>query len=255
MAAASYQPIVVPEHYDPMFKVDVFLHAPLREYTGSSADLEVNIMSLCLQLDTLLRQEYTPHKLHGNERGKVCCTFSDKANVVVRNLQHVLSSNHDPDDLELFLSESGLEWLFPRVASYISNPNKFSMKLKTTPIDNYLVQMSHLHHVLALTRQIHYDVTHTGHKYLTHQLAALYHAISSIPSGGKALSSERNNIEENFKALKHSIDDILDREDELRLSEIRNWILNLTESIIQVISSMPRCMTEEILPVAQVLEQ
>ncbi|CAG5136612.1 unnamed protein product [Candidula unifasciata] len=219
--------------------------------------MEVNIMSLCLQLDTLCRQEYTTHHLHGNEHGKACSTFSDKADMVVRNMQHVLARYHDPDHLEvsLFLSESGLDKLFPRVASYIANPSTFSAKLKKTHIDNYLLQTSHLHHVLGLTRQIHQDVIYTGHKYLPHQLAVLYQAISSIPSGGKALSAERTNIEENFKALKRSIDDILDREDVSLLSEIRNWILNLTESIIQVISSMPQCMTEEILPVAQVLQQ
>ncbi|XP_005090904.2 uncharacterized protein LOC101847011 [Aplysia californica] len=238
-----------------MFKVDVMLHAPLRDHLGTNSDLRVEVMTLSLQLDTLFKQEILSHPSHKIDHGKTSSSFTDKANVVHSHLQQTLAKSHNPKPPEVFLQDSCLDRLFPRVAAYLCQPNQLSISYKKTDVDNYLCQLSALHHTLALAQQIQGDViSQPRPKYLAHQLAVLYQTISAIPSGSKSLERHRANIEENFKALKTSIAEITEDEEEELSSEVREWVTELCDSIAQVISSLPAEITQELGPLALVLQ-
>ncbi|KAJ8309687.1 hypothetical protein KUTeg_011552 [Tegillarca granosa] len=91
MAAACTQPLVVPMHYDPSFKdwsfntfshflflVDVRLHEPLLPREVTPADIEIDMMSFCSQLDILCKKEILMQPDGKIEHGKVSSSFTNK---------------------------------------------------------------------------------------------------------------------------------------------------------------------------------
>ncbi|CAL1546907.1 unnamed protein product [Lymnaea stagnalis] len=252
MAASCCQPVVVPANYDPVFKVDVLHHAPLQERLTSASDIHLDVMVLSFQLDTLCKQSLYTHK---PEDKKSSTLRNSQANMVFGNLQQALFKLYKSSKMnssEIFPRESGLNQLFPRVAAYMAGHDDTLNKHGTTDVDDYLSQLTAMHHVLSMSRQIQNDVTHqVKPKYLAHQLAVLYQGINSIPSGDSTLSRHKSNMEENFPTLKSYLSEIWDHEDGNLSPEVQGWILDLTDNIIEEIRSMPRSMTEELLPISK----
>ncbi|GFR59816.1 hypothetical protein ElyMa_000063600, partial [Elysia marginata] len=118
----------------------------------------------------------------------------------------------------------------------------------------YFKQLSHVNHVLMLARQIHDDIRyHEKPKYLAHQVAVMFQAIQTLPSGSELLARHKTNIEENFKMLKSTIADLQEFENSLP-QEVEEWLLELTSSIAGVVHSMPSQMTQELRPLASVFQ-
>ncbi|RUS77526.1 hypothetical protein EGW08_014710, partial [Elysia chlorotica] len=250
MAANTCQPVVVPGHYNPMFKVDVNVHCPLREALASEADFKVDLLAHSLQLDTFCKQEQFQQALGKVDyHGKTGTSFQNKANLSFCNLQQTLTKYRGVMHEDTYEREPCFAQLFPNVVEYSKTGSTFK-RPGTTPIDNYLKQLSHLNHVLTLARQIHEDIRYGEKpKYLAHQVAVLFQAIQAIPSGSELLARHKTNIEENFKMLKSTIADLHEFENSLP-QEVEEWLLELTDSISGVVHSMPTQLSQELRPVA-----
>ncbi|KAK7455068.1 hypothetical protein BaRGS_00039517, partial [Batillaria attramentaria] len=162
MAVCMFPPVVIPKHYDPMFKVDVLLHEPTIASKSTADEIEVDMISLCTQLEALFKKEL----------------------------------------LQEYLEKTGISRMFPRPAAYLKDCRGFSFTLESTRTDEYLTTMSQLHQLTALSHQISEDVAkYPRPKYLAHQLALLYQCISSLPNS-EPLAKHKQSIEDNFKAVK-----------------------------------------------------
>ncbi|KAK0066615.1 hypothetical protein Bpfe_004047 [Biomphalaria pfeifferi] len=249
MAASCTQPVVVPENYFPAFKVEVLLHAPIQVYQTSEADLHIDLMMLCYQLDTICKQGLAKSP----ETKRASILRNSKATLVYNNIQQVLfkllKSTYS-GNIASFPIDSGLEELFPRVSAYMAGNEHLISNFKSTAVDEYFSQLSSMHHLLSLSKQIHEEVeSQSRPKYLAHQLAILYQAIVNLPSGENVFSKHKKNLEENFPILKRHLAE-LSEDGESLSSEVREWVLDFTDSLMQGIRSMPSAMTRELLPLA-----
>ncbi|XP_059163530.1 uncharacterized protein LOC131946622 isoform X1 [Physella acuta] len=245
MAVSMQQPLVLPGQYDSVFKVDVMLHAPLRCCKKSLSDVKVDLMMLSLQLDTLCKQDLG--------QKKVLSIYGNKIQLIGKNIQELL---HLCSHLPAFLvfSQLGLAELFPHTAAFLRQLNVLDVVCSESSMNKYFNQVSSLHHILFLSRQIHHDVANQVRlKYLAHQLAALYHGINCILSQDQTLHRLKQNIEDNFKSIKEFMAEVLEDEEVMLTSEITEWVLELTDSITQVISRMPKSITDDVLPFALIL--
>ncbi|KAH9514807.1 hypothetical protein Btru_023684 [Bulinus truncatus] len=127
--------------------------------------------------------------------------------------------------------------------------NKRSSILRNSK--EYFVQLSAMHHIISLSKQIHEEVTHQSRpKYLAHQLALLYQAIVNLPSGEDVLSKHKKNLEDNFPTLKSYLSKLSVDSESVLSSDVREWVLDFTDSLIQGIRSLPKAMTKPLVPLA-----
>ncbi|GFO40080.1 hypothetical protein PoB_006658500 [Plakobranchus ocellatus] len=255
MAANCSQPVVIPGHYNRMFKVDVNLHAPLREHLASESDFKVDLLVHSLQLDTFCKQEQS-QTLSKGDHGKSATSFQNKGinfTVVKLNLYPSFSSFEPKHVFKTYEREPHFAQLFPSVLEYMKTGATFN-KPKSALVDSYLKQLAQVNHVLMLSRQIHEDIR-CGEKpkYLAHQVAVLFQAMQSLPSGSELLARHKTNIEDNFQMLKSTIADLHDFETSLP-QEVEEWLLELTDSITSIIHSMPSQLSQEIRPLASVFQ-
>ncbi|KAK3713585.1 hypothetical protein RRG08_055227 [Elysia crispata] len=253
MAANTCQPVVVPGHYNPMFKVDVNVHCPLREALASEADFKVDLLVHSLQLDTFCKQEQNQVSGKVDHPGKTGTSFQNKANLAFCNLQQTLTKYRGVMHKDTYEREPYFAQLFPSVVEYNKTGSTFK-RPSPSPVDSYFKQLSHVNHVLMLARQIHDDIR-CGEKpkYLAHQVAVLFQAMQAIPSGSELFARHKTNIEDNFKMLKSTIADLHEFENSLP-QEVEEWLLELTDGISGIVHSMPSQLSQELRPIASVFQ-
>ncbi|KAM8975070.1 uncharacterized protein RCH25_037260 [Pelodytes ibericus] len=253
MAAVSYsQPIRQPSLYHSCCKVIINLKKPLQPIQMSCKQVALEMFSLCSQLDILIKGEV----LHLQE------LYSDDANIEESDIFHTFGAElvekmkecltHLPEPipcLEDYLDMSGLSGLFPRVEIYIIHKRPVDM-LERPPMDEYYIHIGKLNQLLVLSQQLEDDVCHLGsHKYVAHQLSVLYKVLSYF-SGCLSLDILKRDIEANFKFVKSALNtNEGSRQEPLLPAHMLTWLLDLTQTIITTVSTLPEELTGEIMPV------
>ncbi|XP_060063848.1 uncharacterized protein LOC132544290 [Ylistrum balloti] len=253
MAAACAPPLVVPMHYVPSFKVDVRLHEPLTGGEASPTDIEIEMMSLCSQLDVLCKKELRDQHGKKSELGKVSSEFTDKATVVHDRMKQLLLRQKQDMSLGQYIVWRGLDRVFPRAATFLSRPDGLNLLDKKTGLDGYYQDLACMNQLLSLSMQINSDLHNLqDHKYIAHQLAILYQSVTSLDAA--CMETFKKSIEDNFKVVKASLAD--DGESGRQLSnEHKQWLINLTCSIVQMLTSFPAELTQEMVQPVLALHQ
>ncbi|XP_078312466.1 uncharacterized protein LOC111102258 isoform X1 [Crassostrea virginica] len=266
MSVVATEPLVVPLLYDPSFKVDVRLHEPVLGSSSQTLDLDVDLMSLCSQLDVICLKELSQHKLEKIEHGRVSSDFTNKglynvlkytqaikASVVCDRMQQLmLRSGQGNTSLQQYIATKRLDLLFPRAAAYVENPGHFNLNQRTEGMDNYFTELTALQNLSGLSRQINSDLSNlSDHKYIAHQMAILYQSLNNV--GHPILDPYKRSIEENFKSIKATLSQETGSGKKQLYPEQKEWFLNLTSGIVNTINSFPAELTSEMLQPAVVL--
>ncbi|XP_053404429.1 uncharacterized protein LOC128558616 [Mercenaria mercenaria] len=252
MAAPTTRQISSPMHYDPSFKVDIQLHQPLLSRSTTPGDVRLDMMSLCFQLETLCKKELNEHShIH---RGHVSNSFIDRATVVYDRILHVLAKvPPDYQDCLRYLQSQGLDRLYPRAVTYLADPQSFSLDLEKTPLDNYFTSVSTLGQLSTLARQLHNDCLNpSSHKYIAHQLALMYQTMSHIKS--PIFEQHKKGIEEMFKPIKATLATTDDKQKRCLTESQHEWLLNLTNHILNTLNTFPADLTKDMVQPASILQ-
>ncbi|XP_054771703.1 uncharacterized protein LOC129279627 [Lytechinus pictus] len=124
-------------------------------------------------------------------------------------------------------------------------------------MDGYLSHLAVVNQVNALCKQLHHDAQNlNNHKYIAHQVALLYQSLNQL-GNVKALLSYRNNIEGMFKKLKAALElTAADGDSVPHLpDEYKQWLLELTVSLQEVMSSFNASFNQPLLPAMGFLQQ
>ncbi|KAK1167701.1 hypothetical protein AOXY_G10453 [Acipenser oxyrinchus oxyrinchus] len=252
MAAVSKtDPLCQPCFYHEKFKVEVNIKKPLQPIHLSSEQVALEVLSLCCQLDLLIRaqvhqfQEQLRHDISPIESE----AFHRQGTDLVERMNQCLEHLPEPlPQLEDYLDVVGLSTMFPRVEIFIIHGRPVDM-LERPSMDDYFPHIGKLNQLLVLSQQLEDDVQHLGsHKYIAHQLSVLYQVISSF-KGVLPLSVLKRDIEANFKALKTSLvkEDASQQEPQLPAHYV-SWILSVTRSVTASVSALPDDLIEDLTP-------
>ncbi|OWF40885.1 uncharacterized protein LOC110463240 [Mizuhopecten yessoensis] len=253
MAAACAPPLVIPMHYVPSFKVDVRLHEPLAGGEVTPTDVEIEMMSLCSQLDVLCKKELRDQNDKKTEHGKVSSVFTDKATVVHDRMKQLLLRQKQDMSLSQYIVWRGLDKVFPRAVTFLSQPDALTQLDKKTSLDGYYQELGCMNQILSLSMQINSDLHNlSDHKYIAHQLAILYQSVTSLDAA--CMETYKKSIEDNFKVVKASLNEDGDGT-RLLSNQHREWLINLTCSIVQILTSFPAELTQEMVQPSLALYQ
>ncbi|XP_060573492.1 uncharacterized protein LOC132731344 [Ruditapes philippinarum] len=233
--------------------VDVQLHQPLLSSSTTPDDVRLEMMSLCFQLETLCKKELTENSsIH---QGHVSNSFIDRATVVYDRILHLLAKvPPDYQDCLRYLQSQRLDRLYPRAVTYLANPRSFSLDLDKTPLDSYFASVSTLSQLTTLARQMHNDCVNTSsHKYIAHQLALMYQTITQIKS--PLFEQHKKGIEEMFKPIKATLATTDDKQIRCLTQSQQEWLLDLTNHILNTVNTFPADLTQDMVQPASVLQQ
>ncbi|XP_015218844.1 uncharacterized protein [Lepisosteus oculatus] len=250
-AVSSTEPLCQPCIYDAKFKVEVNVEKPLQPIHLSCEQVALEMMSLCCQLDLLIRAQVQQFQEQlGQDISPVESeSFHRRGTKIIEQMKQILEHLPKPvPQLEDYLDAVGLSTMFPRVEIFIIHGSPVDM-LENPPMDDYFPHLGKMNQLLVLSQQLEDDVKHLGsHKYIAHQLSVLYQVISSF-KGITPLSILKRDIEANFKSLKLSLATEQESKQEPQLpAHYVSWILNLTQSLISLVSSLPEKLTEDLGP-------
>jgi len=249
-------PLCAPLAYDPSFKVEVRLHEPLWKVQFSPDDVAIEVLTLCSQLEPLCKKEYstTLGKIDAAHKVEYQNKFEPKAQVLFEKMREMLHFLPDPrPTLNEYLRQTGLSLLFPRVASYLSNPERPAFQSHKSSMDGYFQHLGMLNQLLTLSHQLNSDAFNlTNHKYLAHQTALLY---QSVNQAGVPLVDYKKNIESNFKSLKADLVP-KDKDSVPKLPQNqKEWISGITANIIDAIQSLTPGLTQPMISAMTFVEQ
>ncbi|KAL3846824.1 hypothetical protein ACJMK2_017778 [Sinanodonta woodiana] len=254
MAASCSPPIVSPRNYDAKFKVDVCLHEPLYPPVLTALDTEIEILTLCSQLDTLCRKELKEQNVGNLHQGKFTNSFTNRAKIVYDRIQQTLAKNPSASrDCLHYLQDKGITKLFPRAVAYFTSSSLADAPQSGTDHDSYFSDLGALNQLSVLARQMNVDVTNLKeHKYMAHQLSVLYQLINSTKSS--VFSEYKKSIEENFKSVKETLAAAGNYSNIPSMTlQQQEWVLTLTNSIVGTINSFPVDITRSMGQVGSVL--
>ncbi|XP_029207636.2 uncharacterized protein LOC114971263 isoform X3 [Acropora millepora] len=242
--------------YDPSFKVEVRLHEPLWKVQFSPDDVAIEVLTLCSQLEPLCKREYATSSGGIDDAHKVEYQnkFEPKAQVLLEKMKEVLQFLPDPrPTLKEYLRQTGLSLLFPRVTSYLTNPDRPAFQNQKSSMDGYFSHLGMLNQLLTLGHQLNSDAFNlTNHKYLAHQTALLY---QSVNQAGPPLAEYKKNIESNFKSLKASLVP-KDKDSIPKLPQNqKEWVNNITANILDGVQSLPPSLTQPMISAMTFVEQ
>ncbi|XP_043928403.1 uncharacterized protein LOC122802714 isoform X2 [Protopterus annectens] len=250
MAAVSQsEPLCQPCLYLTSFKVTVNIRKPLKPVHLSRKDVALEILSLCCQLDVLIRAEVSLEQLKQDISPVESETFHTRGKEIVERMKTSLGYLPEPiPELEDYFDAEGLSALFPRVEIFIIHGRPVDM-LENPAMDEYFSYVSKLNQLVVLSQQLEDDVQHLGsHKYIAHQLSILYQVLKQF-TWYLPFNILKRDIEANFKALKATLVKVDGcKQEPLLPSHFVSWILNLSHSIIQIVSSLPGELSEELMP-------
>jgi len=174
------KPLCSPHPYDPAYRVEVQLDEPLWVPRVGPRDIAMEIMALCVQLDSFiltsahnLRED--SHDARSRRKVKFEQTLTSQATAVLQQMREQLRRAGMGDDVESYLRESGMNYLFPRVELYLQEPDQELDKIASPIMDGYFSHLATLNNVLTMAHQLNTDVRCcASHKYIAHQTALLY---------------------------------------------------------------------------------
>lgn len=228
-----------PHLYDPALRVDIQLDAPLWVPGSGLRQIAADMMGLCVQLDSILMtsglaQESDIDPAAGRKVSfeKEC---SSKAAVVLEKMKELLRRNSQEDDIDTYLRESGISYLFPRLEYYIQGEDVALETVSTPLMDGYFSHLTSLHNVLTLSQQLNTDIlTSHSHKYVAHQLALLYQSIGQVPQ----LAHYKKSIESKFSAIKMSCTAQATGHPPRLTPDLQRWLVDLTQRLVEQTSSL-----------------
>lgn len=240
-------PLSTPLSYDPSFKVDIQLDEPLWKVILTPSDVAIEILTLCSQLEPLCKRNYTTKsgKISNSHKIEYQNSFEPKARVVLRKMEEYLQFLPSPQPQLLeYLEQSGLADLFPRVMSYVVNPEQPAFYGQEYPLEEHFSTFALINQLVTLSHQLNYDAfNRTNHKYMAHQLALLYQSINQL--GRRDLTIPKKEVESNFKTFKAKLA-VKDNSSVPKLpDEEKEWINRITNSILDVTSSFPKELTKQ----------
>ncbi|XP_007227917.2 uncharacterized protein si:ch211-218d20.15 [Astyanax mexicanus] len=251
-AVSSSEPLCLPCGYSSSFKVELYVKKPLMLIQLSPEQVALEMLSLCSQLDLLIRAQV--HQFQGQLKQDTSPeeseSFQKQGAEIIDQMNQCLEHLPKPAPLlEDYLDIAGLSVMFPRVEVYIIHGSPVDM-LELPPLDGYFPHLGKLNQLVVLSQQLEDDVKHLGsHKYIAHQLAVIYQVINSL-SDTLPLITIKRDIEANFKKMKMSLVTEEGSKQEPQLSaQYINWISQLTHNIISTVSSLTEEVSEELSPV------
>lgn len=242
--------------YDPSFKVEVRLHEPLWKVQFSPDDVAIEILTLCSQLEPLCKKEYATSLGRVDDAHKVEYQnkFEPKAQVLLEKMKEMLHFLPDPrPTLKEYLKQTGLSLLFPRVTSYLTNPERSAFQGQKSSMDGYFQHLAMLNQLITLSHQLNSDAHNlTNHKYMAHQTALLYQAANQA---GTPLADYKKNIESNFKSLKAGlVPEDKDSVPKLPQNQ-KEWMNSITANILDGVQSLPPSLTQPMISAMTFVEQ
>ncbi|XP_066562905.1 uncharacterized protein LOC136751313 isoform X2 [Amia ocellicauda] len=250
-AASSTEPLCQPCVYHATFKVEIQVKKPLQPVHLSCEQVALEMLCLCSQLDLLIKAQV--HQFQEQLREDISPvesqSFHRQGAETVERMNRCLEHLPKPiPQLEDYLDAVGLSTMFPRVEVFIIHGSPVDM-LEKPPMDDYFPHIGKLNQLLILSQQLEEDVKHLGsHKYIAHQLSVLYQVLSSF-KGILPLSILKKDIEANFKPLKTSLVTGEGSKQEPQLpAHFVSWILNLTRSVISLVTSLPDELMQDLHP-------
>uniref|UniRef100_W5M320 Si:ch211-218d20.15 n=1 Tax=Lepisosteus oculatus TaxID=7918 RepID=W5M320_LEPOC len=186
--------------------VEVNVEKPLQPIHLSCEQVALEMMSLCCQLDLLIRAQVQQFQEQlGQDISPVESeSFHRRGELIHGALFTFLRTMTCCALHQDYLDAVGLSTMFPRVEIFIIHGSPVDM-LENPPMDDYFPHLGKMNQLLVLSQQLEDDVKHLGsHKYIAHQLSVLYQVISSF-KGITPLSILKRDIEANFKSLKLSL--------------------------------------------------
>ncbi|XP_068686165.1 uncharacterized protein [Montipora foliosa] len=242
--------------YDPSFKVEVRLHEPLWKVQFSPDDVAIEILTLCSQLEPLCKKEYATSLGRVDDAHKVEYQnkFEPKAQVLLEKMKEMLHFLPDPrPTLKEYLKQTGLSLLFPRVTSYLTNPERPAFQGQKSSMDGYFQHLAMLNQLITLSHQLNSDAHNlTNHKYMAHQTALLYQAANQA---GTPLADYKKNIESNFKSLKAGlVPEDKDSVPKLPQNQ-KEWMSSITANILDGVQSLPPSLTQPMISAMTFVEQ
>ncbi|XP_064615546.1 uncharacterized protein LOC135479586 [Liolophura sinensis] len=243
MAATATPPLAVPLRYDPTYKVDIRLHEPLLSHGITQLEVKVEMLALCEQFEVICRHEVAESsKSHSHPR--VSNVFHNKATVIMDKMNQIfLKLPQGSPSLQEYLNQTGLEHLYPRLATYIRGANQFSLSTSPGSMEGYFSCMAGLHQVASLAAQINNDArSMTNHKYLAHQMALLYQSLNGV-GDSPVIVQYKKMIEDNFKPLKASLIVDKDLNKPILVDEMKTWLMEVTGNLMNFIAGFPADLT------------
>ncbi|XP_073255439.1 uncharacterized protein [Porites lutea] len=180
--------------------------------------------------------------------------FEPKAQVVFEKMREMLHFLPDSrPSLTEYLRQTGLSLLFPRVTSYLTNPERPAFQSHKSSMDGYFQHLGMLNQLITLSHQLNSDAFNlTNHKYMAHQTALLY---QSVNQAGPPLADYKKNIESNFKSLKAGLAP-KDKESVPKLPQNqKEWVNSITANILDGVQSMPPSLTQPMISAMTFVEQ
>ncbi|XP_061580244.1 uncharacterized protein LOC133446608 isoform X2 [Cololabis saira] len=257
MAAIVSEPLCRPLVYRDGLRVELQVRRPLVPVRFSPEQVGLEMLVLCGQLDLLIRAQSQQFQ---EQLGRGCSPeesdgFQTQGSEILDQMLQCLEHLPKPmPQLEDYLDTVGLSAMFPRVEVFLIQGSPVDM-LETPPMDEYLVHVSRLNQLLALSQQLDEDVQHLGsHKYIPHQLSVIY-VLSSF-RGVQVLSDVRRDIELNFRQVKqHLVVEDGRRHEPQLAAQYLSWMLQVTGGLTSLVLSMPEELTDDLHPALAFMSQ
>lgn len=208
--------------------IDIQLDHPLCPPQQSSLtnDLHGDIASVacvCAQMHVLIEKE--SQFVEGDQPTEVSDMVWQSLDRLYGTLQDECRALLPDHTLPEALKELGMVRLFPLVARRLQIE---SDEERAVGFREYLVHMSQMHQVVAMSQQLQEDIPTSNHKYMAHQVALLYQCLS-FPNLG--LQRYKRRIEPEFDEIKARTE----RASVPALSERqKDWLWGITDEVMQV---------------------
>ncbi|XP_041938241.1 uncharacterized protein si:ch211-218d20.15 isoform X2 [Alosa sapidissima] len=207
------------------------------------------MLCLCGQLDLLIRAQVHQfqEQLKRNSSPMESYALQRQGAEIIEQMHQCLEHLPKPaPELEDYLDIVGLSTMFPRVEIFVIHGSPVDM-LEKPALDGYFPHIGRLNQLLVLCQQLEDDVQHLGsHKYIAHQLSVIYQVLSSL-KGILPLAGIRKDIEAHFKEIKKAlVPEEGSKLDPQLPSHHINWILEVTQTLVSTVSSLPEELTEDL---------
>lgn len=249
MAVCFTEPLSKPCMYHVKFKVELHVKKSLVPIHLSCEQVGLEMLCLCGRLDLLIRAQIHQfqEQLKWSCSPKESYTLHKQGAEIIEQMQECLEHLPKPTpELEDYLDVVGLSTMFPRVEIYVIHGSPVDM-LEKPPLDGYFTQLGRLNQLLVLSQQLEDDIQHLGsHKYIAHQLSVIYQVLCSF-KGVLPLAKIRKEIEVHFKQIKTALASEEGSKMESMLpAHLLNWILEVTQSLMSLVSSLPEELTGDL---------
>jgi len=192
--------------YDPSLQVEPRLNQTHLKSFHTENDIKMEIFSLCCQLELLCKKNYCKSKeMNDTCKMEFSNKFTPHACVELKkiNERFTLISNKNTSFKDYML-KNGMKEIFPKMWWYINQHTDEPLPQSTKPsLNDYFNRLASLNELNVMSQQLYSDVHNlVDHKYMAHQTALLYHAITDL---GGYVKRYKKSIEDCFGVVKKAL--------------------------------------------------